>query len=433
MVGFSVDTKLFRELGELLVGKESTALIELIKNAYDADARAVVVFGEHLRDADNGRIVVKDDGLGMTSDEFRRGFLTIAGRTKTSGSRRSAVFGRHFTGEKGVGRLAAHKLARRVAIRSFRAGPTASGASALPPPVSAIAATIDWDAIERLETLDEVAGSDAVRLRELVMRQSDTQSGTAIAMQPLRRRWTQRMIDDFLREAATIVPPPATTQKLPDGLLRKPLLFDEAQVRDRSSSDPGFTVTFTGQLQVPALLLAEAAGAASWIAEASFDRTSGLLRMAIEPTSLTLSKIPDARGFRFEKHLGVAAGPSFQARILQRSLRTWDNSVQGIRVYMEGFRVAPYGESTDDWLNIAFDYQRRTGRRLLSLSTIDVADLPAGFASEELSLQGPPAYMGAVFLHRSSSPELEMLVNRKGSCPVQGWTSSPGGSESRPT
>lgn len=46
MPGFSVDTKLFRELGELLVGRESTALIELVKNAYDADATEVSIFGD---------------------------------------------------------------------------------------------------------------------------------------------------------------------------------------------------------------------------------------------------------------------------------------------------------------------------------------------------------------------------------------------------
>ena len=39
MARFTVDTNLFRELGELLVGRSSTALVELIKNAYDADAR----------------------------------------------------------------------------------------------------------------------------------------------------------------------------------------------------------------------------------------------------------------------------------------------------------------------------------------------------------------------------------------------------------
>ena len=48
MAGFTVDTHVFRELGELLVGRDSTALIELIKNAYDADATLVVVHGDHL-------------------------------------------------------------------------------------------------------------------------------------------------------------------------------------------------------------------------------------------------------------------------------------------------------------------------------------------------------------------------------------------------
>ena len=39
--GFTVDTHLFVELGELLVRKDSTALVELVKNSYDADATKV--------------------------------------------------------------------------------------------------------------------------------------------------------------------------------------------------------------------------------------------------------------------------------------------------------------------------------------------------------------------------------------------------------
>ena len=45
---FSVDTHHFRELGELLVGRDSTALIELIKNAFDADATETLVYAEGL-------------------------------------------------------------------------------------------------------------------------------------------------------------------------------------------------------------------------------------------------------------------------------------------------------------------------------------------------------------------------------------------------
>lgn len=81
---FTVDTQLFRELGELLVGRESTALVELIKNAYDADARAVYVEGRDLGDPEHGQILIQDNGVGMTREEFEGGFLRIAACTKSA-------------------------------------------------------------------------------------------------------------------------------------------------------------------------------------------------------------------------------------------------------------------------------------------------------------------------------------------------------------
>src|SRR5207244_841758 len=99
----------FRELGELLVGRDSTALVELIKNAYDADAKEVIVHGENLDDPKVGIIKIIDDGVGMTPERFKEGFLRIASRLKESGDRHSARYRRRFTGAKGIGRLAAHK------------------------------------------------------------------------------------------------------------------------------------------------------------------------------------------------------------------------------------------------------------------------------------------------------------------------------------
>src|SRR5512141_3083857 len=95
---FTVDTHLFRELGELLVGRDSTALVELVKNAYDADATEVTVFGEQLNDLDRGRIIVKDNGTGMTSEVFNEGFLRVASRFKEERNQRSLRFGRRYTG-----------------------------------------------------------------------------------------------------------------------------------------------------------------------------------------------------------------------------------------------------------------------------------------------------------------------------------------------
>src|SRR5205814_1497183 len=101
MPKFTVDTHIFRELGELLVGRDSTALIELIKNSYDADATEVVLYGEGLSSAARGYISIKDNGIGMSLKEFQNGFLRIAARTKETSHRRSLVFERRYTGAKG--------------------------------------------------------------------------------------------------------------------------------------------------------------------------------------------------------------------------------------------------------------------------------------------------------------------------------------------
>lgn len=417
MTGFRVDTKLFQELGELLVAKESTALVELIKNAYDADATVVTVSATRLNDADHGSITVSDDGVGMDGGEFSRGFLTIAGRTKNSGDRRSPVFGRRYTGEKGVGRLASHKLGRAVRVQSRKAGPAPRGARQLPPAIGVIDARIDWDAIEQLETLDEVDGSDAVALVDGGAPATPAESGTILLIAPLRKAWTDRMRGAFLSEAATLAPLPATWKPLPPGLAIEPLLFEQVPIRDGSTSDPGFEVIFGEELGIGDQLLPELANAAHWIAEIAYDRDSGLLEIAVTPTETGKTAIRTAEGFQFTKQVGSNAGPTFRGRILQMSNKNWAPAVQGIRVFMEGFRVPPYGDPRDDWLGLESTYASRQHRRLISLNSIDSAQLPEGLHDEELVIQGNGAYMGAIFLHRSTSDGLEMLVNREGFLP----------------
>ncbi|MDB5694303.1 MAG: putative two-component system sensor histidine kinase, putative heat shock protein [Alphaproteobacteria bacterium] len=414
--GFSVDTKLFQELGELLVAKESTALVELIKNAYDADATLVTVQGSNLGDPQTGRIAVSDDGIGMSGPEFRKGFLTIAGRTKNKGDRRSPIFGRRYTGEKGVGRLASHKLGTYLMVESRKAGPARRGARKLPKAISRINATIDWNAIERLETLDQVPASRAVTVSERAAKGVD--AGTTLTIGPLRSAWTDRIKSAFLREAVTLAPAPILWSKLPANTLVEQLVFRSGiPVRDQRTADPGFQVKFAGDLELGDQLIPDVAQAASWVAEIDFNHRTGLMRVAISPTKAAKREFPASEGFSFERKLGRNAGPSFQSRIFQQSKRTWAPAVQGIRVFMEGFRVPPYGDPHDDWLDLESDYKSRARRQLTSLSNLDLQNLPAGLANEELVIQGNAAYMGAVFLHRASSGGLQMLVNREGFLP----------------
>jgi len=333
---FSVDTHLFRELGELLVGRESTALIELVKNAYDADATEVTVFGANIGDPVRGVIRISDNGVGMDPDTFQRGFLRVASRLKTDGDRKSVRFHRHFTGAKGVGRLAAHKLARKIDVQSVPW-------SAIGKAVVGVEGFIDWNKVEAVETLDEV-GEDAVAATERPVTRGDY-NGTTLTLTGLRRKWSDAQKGRFLIEVEGLQAPKALVHPLPKTVASDQGLFASPQVADAPTGDPGFELKLEGDFEVgdnywPAVL-----DAATWILE--IDASAKGVRYAVFPTRSKARETPQARAYNFsEAHSSSKDGPFFHARLLLREgsasrkpyERAWSNRVAGVRVYMEGFR-----------------------------------------------------------------------------------------------
>lgn len=63
-------------LGDELIGSDSLAIFELVKNAYDADATLVTISFNDL-DSPNRNIVIEDNGIGMTSSVIQKVWLTI--------------------------------------------------------------------------------------------------------------------------------------------------------------------------------------------------------------------------------------------------------------------------------------------------------------------------------------------------------------------
>ena len=115
----NVDANVIRQLGEELVTDAEQAILELIKNSYDADATSVRL----LVDTAAGLIRVEDNGCGMTLPQLHDGWLRISlslkREMKTSGKTTSR--GRTPLGDKGLGRLSTMKLGDVVEIRTYPA------------------------------------------------------------------------------------------------------------------------------------------------------------------------------------------------------------------------------------------------------------------------------------------------------------------------
>ena len=422
MAKFTVDTHLFRELGELLVGRDSTALIELIKNAYDADATKVTVYGERLNNPDEGHILVIDDGVGMNAEAFEKGFLRVASRLKEQGERRSALFQRRYTGAKGIGRLAAHKLARKLEIDSMPQFPGSDGIR------EALNAIIDWDKIEQHETLDDLDSTDAILLETKPMREN-TLSGTTLLLSQLRKAWTETERARFFAEVQSFDPPSFLREPLPRSVIEKPLLFDTPVVRDLGTDAEAspFKVNLEGDFAAGEDYWGLVAQIATWVLEIQTVPGSDEVHFAVAPTRKTREDNPEARGFKQSiPHPIPGKGPYFEARILIREgyrgrqdQRVWATRVSGIRVYMEGFRVLPYGEQEDDWLALNADYARRP-RQLEMLEKLRLS-VEATDPDEGLTRLSNNNYFGAIFLTQERCPSLRVLVNREGFIPEAGF------------
>ena len=185
---FTIDSALLRELGERLVGRSHIALAELIKNAYDADATLVdVVFADDT-------IVVRDNGHGMTYEEFRDLWMRI-GSTHKERQERSRTLKRPLTGSKGVGRLAAQFLAHELQLRTVSKGSDRE-----------VYALVNWDeAVEAGELTRATALVDVV--------DADTSfpggavNGTWVRMDRLNGEWGSVELEDLARELWPLQPP----------------------------------------------------------------------------------------------------------------------------------------------------------------------------------------------------------------------------------
>lgn len=118
--------RLLTMLGDQLIKNEIIALVELIKNSYDADASWVKVsfidFGEDFSIKPISKIVIEDDGCGMNAEILEKHWLNPAtpDKLKRKSERSLTDKGRIMQGEKGIGRFAIFKLGKNVKIISRR-------------------------------------------------------------------------------------------------------------------------------------------------------------------------------------------------------------------------------------------------------------------------------------------------------------------------
>lgn len=325
---FGVDARLLRELGERLVRRPETALIELIKNSYDADARECRI--ERHPEA----IVVADDGTGMTLSEFSGAWMTI-GTASKAGRSRSKLYGRAITGEKGIGRFSVRFLGEKLLLESVSQDDD-RGVRTL------LRAAFDWPTFDASQDIGTIEVP-----YQLIAVSDDTPAGTRLEIRGLRPA-AQEINENQVRTASIGLVSPLRT------------LMSTADARV-PGDDPGFRLVFGGtphgdeDVSEP-ILSAYALRAALKIAGGRlelqvFEKDSAApeLRVVDSVPGRFGELVADVRFF--PRRSGSFRGLGVDGRIAH----TWIRENSGVAVFDRDFRVSPYGEQGDDWLSLTAD------------------------------------------------------------------------------
>lgn len=392
-IPFQAEGRLLQELGERLVANPEVALVELVKNAFDADSSSCEVLVEDGGD----KLLVADDGHGMTFSEFSANWMRIATSSKVRG-RLSKLYKRRLTGAKGIGRFAVRYLGDKLTLVTVAEDPDRRFKTRL-------TAQFDWP---KIDELTDIRDSKVDYTLERVDRHIPT--GTRLEVQRLKTS------ADFTSKSS-----------LRAGVLRivTPLPALDAgrfKAAARSSKkDPGFRVMLpsTGGDDSKDLDLAELVLRNYWArlqieltgkrlvfrVWLSSSREAKTLEVKVS-TAISAGFVADIRYFPRRK--GVFHGKGINGREAWR----WVRDNHGVAVVDHGFRIMPYGYEFDDWLHLDIDkaHSERDWRSQIAKDRFAIPPSVRNRPADNPALYLPYNYqlVGAVFVE--SRPPLPSKI-----------------------
>ncbi len=192
------DISTFRLIGRELITDRITALFELVKNCYDANAQKVsVVFDNVGPNMKGSMITIEDDGLGMSFEDVRDKWMVIGTASKRNNPYSPEPFNRKCVGEKGIGRFAVDKLGDRLTIITKKKYAKAW-----------LKINIDWNVYEKSESeITPKWFTDIESPYEFISTDNVEEHGTRLIISQIRDVWDSGSILHAVRQISKLVSP----------------------------------------------------------------------------------------------------------------------------------------------------------------------------------------------------------------------------------
>lgn len=383
---FKPRAQILLQLGEQLIKNENVAVLELVKNSYDADARNVNVVMQNIDDPSSGYIEIVDDGLGMDLDTVQNIWMEPGNNHKkkiVEANNRSEL-GRLPIGEKGIGRFGVHKLGKVITLITRKKN------------CNEVVLEIDWNKFETAEYLEDVEILIRERIPEVFC---DDKSGTYLKVSDLSTKWTRGMVRNLARAINSLNSPFSSNSSfyacltidkqewlndIADFEMIKDLALYEAEIVLSNSKIVEFSYEFN-----PYEFLSNIKSRKVSYCDIEMTRSVKVAgKTELQVIDLSSYKIGDIR----LKLYAYDRDSSVMSYIKDgKAIKGYLDENGGISVFRDGMRVLDYGEPGNDWLGL--DLKR--------------VNAPAKNLSNNIIL-------GAVLIDREHSVDLKEKANREG-------------------
>lgn len=377
---FRPRARIIKVIGQELISNDVIALVELIKNSYDADARNIDI---ELNDifSESGEIIVRDDGLGMTHEKIVDVWLEPATPDKKDALNKkfSICSKRRLLGEKGIGRFAAHRLGNNIELTS-----RAKLDCQIQPLDYETKVKIDWNVFTEDKYLEEIP----ITVSKVSPKEFLNTSGTVIKISNIHPWKNYKTVIDAVLKIKGLESPVAATNKYHhetgnnndpgisiniisnDIKLNKEIsdlkslneLLETAFYKFKGIIDNSGNITYTYEFR--------RAGYKD-IQRTVSGKNENLINYDLEwfeehPINNTNSP----KGFEVSFYAWDLDSASLKVAGLADYYKNIIKPNTGVRIYRDNFRVWPYGEPDNDWLELDLTRLNAPKQRTVSRNQI---------------------------------------------------------------
>lgn len=353
---FKVSSALKNIIGSDLISDDFIAVFELVKNSYDAHATRVDVIFENIY-SDNAKIIIKDNGKGMSYDDLINKWLFVAYSAKKEGTEEDSYdyrdkikVKRVYAGAKGIGRFSCDRLGHELYLETIKDEPKAKVETLL----------TKWDKFEG-DLKDEFINISV--LHETISQSNyNNPVGTVLEISGLKSDWKRKKFQNLKDALAKLINP--NTQNSDDEFRIFISVPDELE-KDRIEKDPRKVVNG----EVENLIFETLELKTTKIVSEVGSRESGSIKTSLYEGGRLVYSITETNTLKYLHDI------VFVIYYLNRSAKSTFARRMGMPVvdyghvfmYKNGLRVYPYGERGEDPFKMdnrkAQGYSRYLGTR----------------------------------------------------------------------